>query len=50
MAAFIIADTKIENPEEYEDYKKNAKRIAESPPAGDAARMTAIVVILATSC
>ena len=30
MAAFIIADTKIENAEEYEDYKKKAKAIAES--------------------
>ena len=30
MAAFIIADTKIENAEDYEDYKKQAKAIAES--------------------
>ncbi len=30
MAAFVIADTKIENPEEYEEYKKKAKAIAES--------------------
>lgn len=30
MAAFVIADTKIENPQEYEDYKVKAKAIAES--------------------
>ncbi len=30
MAAFIIADTKIENADEYEDYKKKAKAVAES--------------------
>lgn len=30
MAAFIIADTKVENAHEYEDYKKKAKAIAES--------------------
>jgi uncharacterized protein (DUF1330 family) len=30
MAAFIIADTKIENADEYEKYKKKAKAIAES--------------------
>jgi len=29
MSAFIIADTKIENPEEYENYKVQAKQIAE---------------------
>ncbi len=29
MSAFIIADTKIENPEEYETYKALAKPIAE---------------------
>ena len=30
MAAFVIADTKIENADEYEEYKKQAKAIAES--------------------
>jgi uncharacterized protein (DUF1330 family) len=30
MAAFVIADTLIENPEAYEDYKKKARAIAES--------------------
>ncbi|MBO6719409.1 MAG: DUF1330 domain-containing protein [Rhizobiaceae bacterium] len=30
MAAFVIADTKIENAEAYEDYKKKARAIAES--------------------
>lgn len=30
MAAFVIADTKIENPDEYEDYKVKARAIAES--------------------
>lgn len=30
MAAFVIADTKIENAEEYEDYKRKARAIAES--------------------
>jgi uncharacterized protein (DUF1330 family) len=30
MAAFVIADTKIENADEYEGYKKQAKTIAES--------------------
>lgn len=30
MAAFIIADTRIENAEAYEEYKKQAKAIAES--------------------
>jgi uncharacterized protein (DUF1330 family) len=30
VAAFIIADTKIENADEYEDYKKQARAIAES--------------------
>jgi len=29
MSAFIIADTKIENPQAYEEYKKLAKPIAE---------------------
>ena len=29
MSAFLIVDTKIENPEEYEEYKKQAKPIAE---------------------
>lgn len=29
MAAFIIADTKIENVAEYEDYKRQARAIAE---------------------
>ena len=29
MPAYIIADTLIENPEEYEEYKKLAKPIAE---------------------
>ena len=29
MVAYIIADTKIENPQEYEKYKKLAKPIAE---------------------
>ncbi len=29
MSAFIIADTKIDNPEAYETYKAQAKRIAE---------------------
>ena len=30
MAAFVIADTKIENAAEYEEYKVKAKAIAES--------------------
>ncbi len=30
MTAFVIADTKIENADEYEDYKKKAKAIAET--------------------
>ncbi|MEX0955713.1 MAG: DUF1330 domain-containing protein [Rhizobiaceae bacterium] len=30
MAAFIIADTRIENADAYEEYKKQAKAIAES--------------------
>lgn len=30
MAAFIIADTKIENADAYEEYKKQAKAIAET--------------------
>ena len=30
MAAFVIADTRIENPDDYEDYKAKAKAIAES--------------------
>lgn len=30
MAAFIIADTKIENADAYEEYKKQAKAIAEA--------------------
>jgi len=30
MAAFVIADTRIENAEAYEDYKKQARAIAES--------------------
>ena len=29
MSAFLIVDTKIENPDEYEKYKKFAKPIAE---------------------
>ncbi len=29
MTAYIIVDTKIENPDEYEEYKKLAKPIAE---------------------
>jgi len=29
MSAFLIVDTKIENPDEYEKYKKLAKPIAE---------------------
>jgi uncharacterized protein (DUF1330 family) len=29
MSAFLIVDTKIENPDEYEEYKKLAKPIAE---------------------
>ena len=29
MSAFVIVDTHIENPEEYEEYKKLAKPIAE---------------------
>ena len=29
MSAFLIVDTKIENPGEYEEYKKQAKPIAE---------------------
>jgi len=29
MSAFVIVDTKIHNPEAYEDYKKLAKPIAE---------------------
>jgi len=29
MSAFLIVDTKIENPDEYEEYKKQAKPIAE---------------------
>jgi uncharacterized protein (DUF1330 family) len=29
MSAFIIVDTKIENPDKYEEYKKLAKPIAE---------------------
>jgi len=29
MTAYILVDTKINNPEEYEDYKKLAKPIAE---------------------
>ncbi|MFT5220747.1 MAG: hypothetical protein ACI9LO_001486 [Planctomycetota bacterium] len=29
MAAFVIVDTKIENPEAYEEYKKLAQPIAE---------------------
>ena len=29
MSAFVIVDTKIHNPEAYEDYKKLAKQIAE---------------------
>jgi len=29
MSAFVIVDTKIRNPEAYEDYKKLAKPIAE---------------------
>jgi uncharacterized protein (DUF1330 family) len=30
MAAFVIADTKIDNAEAYEEYKKQTKAIAES--------------------
>jgi uncharacterized protein (DUF1330 family) len=30
MAAFIIADTKVEDADAYEDYKKQAKAIAET--------------------
>ena len=30
MAAFVIADTRIENAGEYEEYKKQARAIAES--------------------
>jgi len=29
MTAYVIVDTKIENPQEYEEYKKLAKPIAE---------------------
>jgi uncharacterized protein (DUF1330 family) len=29
MSAFLIVDTKIKNPESYEEYKKQAKPIAE---------------------
>jgi uncharacterized protein (DUF1330 family) len=29
MSAFVIVDTRIENPEAYEEYKKLAKPIAE---------------------
>ena len=29
MSAFLIVDTKVENPHEYEEYKKLAKPIAE---------------------
>lgn len=30
MAAYVIADTKIHDPDEYEDYKVKARAIAES--------------------
>ena len=30
MSAFLIVDTKIENPDKYEEYKKLAKPIAEN--------------------
>lgn len=45
MAAFIIADTKIENADVYEDYKKQAKAIAETYGGQYRARGGALDVI-----